>query len=210
MTEDLYGYPTRCKKCHGITECSLNVRPFYKLGGDTRLMLIGQDPTIFKKQDRVKCVLMLDDPNSQLSRWLKGMFGEHNFDKLTMYATNIVKCTFSQPPSVSPQGGLKFLQPHFENCKEYLLTEIQQYKPTLVMTLGEPAHKLFRSMFKDPDKIDKAMKKAFTGKFIPVELESTKFSYSPCLHIKTFRVAETYGQGVTKFKEGLIEFFLRG
>lgn len=214
MSEDLYGYPTKkcakCAKCHGVSDCTLDVRPYYKSGGDTRLMLIGQDPTIFRKQERVKCVLMLDDPNSQLSRWLKGMFGEHNFGKLTIYATNIVKCTFSQPPSVSQQGGLKFLQPYFENCKEYLLTEIQQYQPTLVMTLGEPAHKLFRSIISDMDRIDEAMKFAFTGNFVPVMVGSTEFSYSPCLHIKTFRVAETYGQGVSTFKEGLTGLFERG
>lgn len=207
MNEDLYGYPIEeCTKCQGITGCTLNVRPYFKSGGDTRLMLIGQDPTIFRKQERVNCVLMLDDPNSQLSRWLKGMFGAHNFDKLTIYATNIVKCTFSQPPSITQQGGLKFLLPYFEHCKKYLLTEIQQYKPTLVITLGEPAHKLFRSMINEQDKIDEAMKLAFTGHFVPIKVGNSEFSYSPCLHIKTFRVAETYGQSVTKFKEGLKGF----
>lgn len=210
MREDLYGYPAKCKKCHDITDCTLNVRPYFKSGGDTRLMLIGQDPTIFRKQERVNCVLMLDDPNSQLSRWLKGMFGEYNFDKLTIYATNIVKCTFSQPPSITQQGGLKFLQPYFEHCKEYLLNEIQQYNPTLVITLGEPAHKLFRSMINEQDKIDESMKLAFTGDFVPVKVGNSEFSYSPCLHIKTFRVAETYGQSVIKFKDGLTGVFERG
>lgn len=207
MEDNLFGYPIECKKCHTFSDCSLNVKPYYKQGGDKRLMLIGQDPTIFGKQERVKKVLMLDDPNSNLSRWLRGMFGRDRFNDLTIYATNLVKCTFSKPPSLSNGGGLRFLKPHFQNCKEHLKSEIQQFQPTLVMTLGEPAHVLFRSLLEEPDKIHGDMKNAFTGDFVPLTVGRVEFSYSPCLHIKTFRVAETYGERVGKFKESLKHTF---
>ena len=47
------------------------------------------------------------------------------------------------------------------------------------------------------------MKEDFKGEFIEAKVNGIKFFYSPCLHIKTFRVAETYGQSVLDFKKSL-------
>ena len=88
MDEYIFGYPKSCKKCTNISasEPKLQVAPFYRLKGQLRLMLIGQDPTIYRKPERVKHVLMLDQPNGQLSRWLKTLLGKKNYDSLTLYA----------------------------------------------------------------------------------------------------------------------------
>jgi hypothetical protein len=48
---------------------------------------------------------MLNEKNSQLTRWLRGIFGDNNIDDLTIYATNLVKCTFPNPPSTNDEGG---------------------------------------------------------------------------------------------------------
>jgi len=37
---------------------------------------------------------MLDEENSPLKRWFEGMFCEKKFDGFTVFATNLVKCTF--------------------------------------------------------------------------------------------------------------------
>jgi hypothetical protein len=71
-------------------------------------MFVGQDPT---RSERVKSVLMLDDKNSQLMRWLKGLFDD-KFSCIDIYA-NIVKCSINYPPSTQAQGGLKFLKEFF-------------------------------------------------------------------------------------------------
>ena len=170
-------------------------------------MFIGQDPTIFKGPERVKYVLMLDEPNSQLSRWFRDLIGHQSYDSLTVYATNLVKCTFAKPPSTMREGGLKFLQPYFQNCKDYLSDEIAKFKPTCVLALGEPAHKLFSSMLDNRDVIPITMQGAFTGQFIKARLSGMEFDYSPCLHIKTFRVAEVYGESVKTFKDRIKEYF---
>ncbi|KUO49805.1 MAG: hypothetical protein APF76_00750 [Desulfitibacter sp. BRH_c19] len=198
-----FGYPTRCNACISISECELKVQPYFKNGGHIKLMLVGQDPTIFKKPERVKHVLMLDQENSQLSRWLKGIFGLKTFSNLTIYATNLVKCSFLEPPSLKDKGGLSFLKPHFENCKEHLKKELSLYRPTLVLTLGGPTHKLFRTALDDPEKAKETMKESFSGSFLRVRVNGFEFDYSPCLHIKTFRVAEVYGDSVKIFKGGL-------
>ena len=94
----------------------LKVQPFYQKAGTFKLMLIGQDPTIFKKPERVKKVLMLKEENGQLKSWLKKLFGSKNFDKMTIYATNMVKCSFTRPPFMMPSGGYNFLRPILIYC----------------------------------------------------------------------------------------------
>ncbi len=210
MDEYSFGYPKQCTKCVSLSKdsLSLRVKPYFKKGGELRLMLIGQDPTISRKPERVKYVLMLDQENGQLSRWLRGeVFGEDNFRSLTLYATNLVKCSFTRPPSTARRGAFEFLQPYFQNCKDYLAEEISEFQPALVLTLGETAHKLFVETLDDSDNIADSMQGAFTGEFFKARFRGVEFDYSPCLHIKTFRVAEVYGESVKKFKEGLTAYF---
>lgn len=208
MTDDSYsfGYPRQCNRCAAFSTCtvSLQVAPYYRSGDGLRLMLIGQDPTIRRKAERVKHVLMLDQTNGQLSRWLKTLFGAKRFEALTLYATNLVKCTLGVVPSNATSGGLKFLKPYFENCRTYLVQEIKQFKPDVVLTLGEPAHILLAEQIDNGKNIPQSMKQSFTGQFFRVKLDDVEFDYSPCLHIQTFRVAETYGDRVKLFKTGLL------
>jgi len=184
----------------------LRVRPYFRKGAEVRVMLIGQDPTISEKPERVEYVLMLDQERGALTRWLREeVFGKKYFDSLTLYATNLVKCGFRELPS--RLGGLKFLRPYFENCKVHLAEEISRLQPTLVLTLGEPVHQLFMTTLDNRDNIAEDMKEAFTGRFVKAKFRGMEFDYSPCLHIKTFRVAETYGEKLKRFKRGLADYF---
>lgn len=205
-----FGYPNTCDLCKGIDECNLVVRPFYekRVESDIRLMLIGQDPTILKGKDRVKTVLMLDEKNGQISRWLRDVFGDQ-FNKVSIYGTNIVKCMFEFPPSRDVKGGLKYLTPFFANCQKYIVKEIVSYRPHLVVTLGEPTHMLFRTILDQKD-IPIKMQQAFTGKLIRTSVQGVPFDYTPCLHIKTFRVADVYGKAVGNFREGLTSYLNKG
>ena len=210
MTDNFsFGYPKQCVRCASLSksEIALRVAPHYKEGNGLRVILIGQDPTIFNQPERVSEVLMLNEPNAQLSRWLKKMFGKANFQALTLYATNLVKCSFAKPPSISGEGGLKFLKPYFQNCKDYLAEELLNFKPKFVLTLGEPTHKLFVSILDNQNDIPGSMQAAFTGQFIKAKFDGLEFDYSPCLHIKTFRVAEVYGDSVQRFKQGISAYF---
>ncbi len=166
-------------------------------------MLIGQDPTIFIKKERVKKVLMLDEENSQLNRWLERMFCREKFNDFTVYATNLVKCTFPKPPST--YRGKYFLKPYFENCMTHLEKEVLNFRPNLVLSFGEPAHRYFSTMFDNRNEIENSMKLAFgkEEKFFKARINGFEFSYSPSLHIKTYRVAETYGKKIEKFKLSL-------
>lgn len=201
-----FGYPETCNTCETLGDSgrSLKVKPFYKPGGSFRLVIVGQDPTIRRSPERVTHVLMLDQPQGQLSRWLRGLLGSA-FDHATIYATNVVKCSFSRPPSEMEPSGLSFLRPYARNCRTYLAQEVAAFQPSLLLTLGEPSHILFREALDDPDIVPDRMQEAFTGTFRQVSIEGVRFNYSPCLHIQTFRVAETYGPLVAQFKAGLRE-----
>jgi len=207
-----FGYPVGCANCNNFEEKPRHldkIDPYYQSGDKIRLMLIGQDPTIFDDPDRVSTVLMLNETsgrNAQLRRWLeRELFGADNFGKIELYATNLVKCQFPSPPSKNQVGALKFLKPRFEYCKIHLFKEVERYKPELVLTLGESAHKLFSNELEVLEgDLEHTMKGDFTGKFIKVKLGKTYFEYSPCLHIKTFRVAVTYGKQIFEFKSGLL------
>jgi hypothetical protein len=50
------------------------------------------------------------------------------------------------------------------------------------------------------------MQGAFTGNFIQAKVGDVAFDYSPCLHIKTWRVAEVYGDSVKRFKKGVTKY----
>jgi uracil-DNA glycosylase family 4 len=208
-----YGYPIECKDCAIFESKPKNlsrIDPFHKTGKGLKLLLIGQDPTIFEEPDRVNTVLMLNETkgrNGQLRKWLeRELFGVENFNKIEIYATNLVKCQFDSPPTLSKGGALKFLKPRFNFCKKHLEKEIENFKPDVVLTLGESAHKLFFKEIKITEgELKGKMKNDFTGKFIQAKFGDIEFSYSPCLHIKTFRVAETYGKQVYDFKNGLNE-----
>ena len=190
-----FGYPRECHKCVGCSKTvHLQVKPYLQECGSTRVMLVGQDPTISRNPERVTHALMLNERNSQLRRWLVDLLGEENFNSATLYATNVVKCSFASPP-----GTLRVLEPYFDSCKHHLLNEITKFQPQILLTFGESTHRLFISTgdFKEP------MKDAFTGMFQEARLKGTRFQYSPCLHIKTFRVADIYGKRIQPFRVSL-------
>jgi uracil-DNA glycosylase family 4 len=210
-TREKYGYPLCCNKCTQLGDEPRRlseIEPFHKDGSAIKLMLIGQDPTIIKDPERVNTVLMLNEisgRNGQLRKWLETeLIGKGNFDSVEIYATNLVKCQFSKPPSQS--GGKTFLEIRFKNCKSYLYSEIEKYKPTLILTFGEPAHFLFSKELKVLNgQLKSKMKNDFNGNFVRAKINNTEFDYSPCLHITTFRVAETYGDSIKEFKSKLAE-----
>jgi uracil-DNA glycosylase len=200
-----FGYPEQCDRCKNLPYIKLKLpRPYHNNATSSKkVMLIGQDPYIYRDSDRVECVLMLDQGNGQLARWLKDVLGEHSFQEVELYATNVVKCPVKRETSISQTRVLSLLQPCFNNCKSYLAKEITNFKPTIVLTFGEPAHKLFISILDNSDVFKGSMKEAFTGEFIKASIRTVSFQYSPCLHIRTYRVADTYGKKVEEFKYNL-------
>jgi len=199
---DSYEY-CNCKKCqeHDTSYNPNPIESYSHLGtGTPRIMLIGQDPTIRRNQDKVKKALMLDMPKSSLSRWIKEIFGEDNFKNYAIYATNAVKCILKK--FASDNGGSEYLLPMFINCKKYLEKEIELFKPEYIFTFGEPCHQLFLYMLdKDEEKLKEKLRSSFGENFREIKFKDCTFRYSPILHIHTYRVADGFGDKMKKFKE---------
>ena len=204
ISDRRYGYPGSCSDCHSYRfdiPLKLSVAPYF--GGEDnsfKVMLVGQDPTIRKNSGRVKKVLMLDDPKSQLSIWLSTqVFDLTLYKSLNIYATNLVKCTFDQQPPIS------ILKKCFQNCRKYITDEVLRYRPHLVLTLGNSSHEFFVDLLENKSDFTNTMQGDFSGVFKEGRLSTFRFRYSPCLHIHTFRVADVYGSRVKKFKTELKE-----
>lgn len=144
---------------------------------------------------------MLNKDNGSLSRWLKDLIGKDNLNNITIYATNAVKCILEKFPSGEDKP-IEYLMEYYDNCKDYLRNEIIRYKPDILLSFGETTHTLLRSILDSPEEVEEKMKKAYDGKFRTVSVNGNNFKYSPCLHIKTYRVAETYGKKVEQFQIG--------
>jgi len=191
-----FGYPSGCNDCASLEKCEFATMPHIRENpGKKKLMLIGQDPTIRDRTKKVEEVLMLNKKGSQLYRFINDIFA----DNFQIYATNVVKCKLSEKLFDRTEGGYKFLKPYFDKCKKYLMIEIATYKPDFIITLGESAHQLFCELIDKSTPINRKMKTAFDGTFKKIRIRDLETDYSPLLHIKTYRVAITYGDKVKAF-----------
>jgi len=167
-----FGYPPS-SLCDG-SQCQYVVRQAFYKPGDIpfKIMLIGRDPRINKGAiERVTSVFMLNDPTSNLARWIRGkVIPTDIFDRVTIYATNVVKCTLNHKPD-DP-----LLIKHFKNYQNSLREEFENYKPNLVLAFGKLAHRLVsETLFEE---VPSLFVDAFTGDFHVID----NVLYSPCLH----------------------------
>jgi uracil-DNA glycosylase family 4 len=189
------GYPNNCNVCakdkvnadlfEGTPE--LTTRPFK--GTDPIVFLVGQDPTVTKRE--INTVLDLENSDGLLSKYLVGKILTPAGLKLDdVYATDLIKCRFPHnqtPRSIAKKHGIKmveYLKPFFQNCRKWFLEEVQEMKPKILVSLGEPVHQLLVEDF--AWNVPKSMKDAF-GYTYTVKLLDKYIYYVPCIHINTKR-----------------------
>ncbi len=101
-----------------------------------KLIIIGQDPTVRRKESRgnIKTTLNLDKNNS-LKTYIQKVCNILNIDiENEVYATNLYKCFFNFPPADDPSILLR----HFKTWIDILVNEISPFENAIVVTLGEP------------------------------------------------------------------------
>lgn len=196
------GYPASCQLCveqEVRQTClkapiELNCRPFMP-ADSPQILVVGQDPTI--RSAEASTVLMLDRPGNPVYNFIKGkILNPLDLSLDDIAATNAVKCSFpgNRPPnSIARENRLQlrdesrargirvetaFLRPFFDKCAQYLVEEIQELRPRVVLSLGEPCHQLLVTSFGWPIRL--RLKEVFRGSFT-VE---TPFNvaYVPCAH----------------------------
>lgn len=111
--------------------------PVPKIGkGPIKIIFIGQDPTVKRKEsrDKIKTVLNLDKRNS-LYRYLHDIAkGLHCDIEENIYATNLLKCFYEVPPATIPNF-VKLQTPYWIDLLKF---ELKQYPDAKIITLGEP------------------------------------------------------------------------
>ncbi len=103
---------------------------------DTKLIFIGQDPTVRRKESRsdINVTLNLDKRNS-LKTYLNKVCNILQIDiEKEVYATNLYKCFFNFPPA----DDQTILTRHFKVWIDLLINELTTFKNPIVITLGEP------------------------------------------------------------------------
>ena len=106
---------------------------------EIKLIIIGQDPTIRNIQRRkyINTTLNLDK-NGALKTYVENICRELDISIQNVYATNIFKYFYSIPPADTPNVLIK----HKTQNIELLRKEIECYKDSPIITLGEPVLRL--------------------------------------------------------------------
>lgn len=117
--------------------------PPYIGGGEIKLVIIGQDPTVRNPKSRknITCTLNLNKPKSALYRYIDGICSGLGITMENVYATNLFKYFYSTPPAGTPE----VLQSHLESNLKLLKDELSDLNLSTdcpIITLGEPVLKL--------------------------------------------------------------------
>ncbi|MCD8310513.1 MAG: hypothetical protein LUB83_04795 [Prevotellaceae bacterium] len=124
--------------CNEIDYSHDPVLPF-KGNGPIKLVVIGQDPTIRDPQRRadITCTLNLDKKGA-LKTYVESICSGIGLSLDNVYATNLYKYFYSNPPA----GTLEVLQAHLQPNLALLKEELAPYQDCPTITLGEPVLKL--------------------------------------------------------------------
>lgn len=112
-----------------------------------RLIILGQDPTVQRLDDRfkVKKVLNLDRNEKKNNRYIDKLYNyiqricqELGLDiEQDVYATNILKNFFTCPPDLIEKTMNGFIQKAFSSWRDLLIEELSEFEDIPVITLGE-------------------------------------------------------------------------
>ena len=119
------------------TESVLGIPNPFRATGKIKLIILGQDPTVKRKESRysINVVLNLDKPNA-LTRYIQHICQEFNVSFYSnLYATNCLKNFFIQPPA--SLGG-QFLTKASKFWLPLLREELEEFPNIPIVSLGQP------------------------------------------------------------------------
>ncbi len=128
---------------------SLPVIPPFMGKDIINLIIIGQDPTVKNEASRKKitCTLNLDKNNS-LKIYIESICRGLGITLENVYATNLFKYFYKQPPANTPEVLFQHLNPNLNLLK----LELSEFDNIPIITLGEP---VLRLLTFDKDKVRK-------------------------------------------------------
>ena len=113
--------------------------PPYQGDSDIKLIIIGQDPTIKNEKQRSKIKYTLNlDKDGALKRYIEQICKGLGISINNVYATNVFKYFYSEPPAKT----FDVLKKHLEPNIRLLNKELSAFPNIPIITLGEPVLKL--------------------------------------------------------------------
>ncbi|MBP6979031.1 MAG: hypothetical protein PHD61_08035 [Bacteroidales bacterium] len=107
----------------------------YRISSDISLIILGQDPTVKNPTSRDKIEYTLNlDKNGSLKSYVIRICQGLGIAFVNIYATNIFKYFYSDPPAGTPD----ILYAHLEINLALVKEEIAAYPKAKIITLGEP------------------------------------------------------------------------
>ncbi len=120
-------------------DTSLLPIPPFRISNKIKLIILGQDPTVKKPESREKIEYTLNlDRAGALKHYIKKICNQLEIEFENIYATNIIKYFYSDPPART----LSVLKSHLPENLELLKQEIVIYQKCPILILGQPALQL--------------------------------------------------------------------
>ncbi|MDR0982102.1 MAG: hypothetical protein LBM07_02510 [Culturomica sp.] len=128
---------------------NLGVIPPFIGKEEIKLIIIGQDPTVKNEVSREKIKTTLNlDKGGALKNYIEAICKKLGFSLNNVYATNIFKYFYSQPPAKT----MCVLYEHLFKNLELLKEEIANSPNAIIVTLGEPVLQLLTTESKEVKK----------------------------------------------------------
>lgn len=167
-----------------------SVKDFIGKNYDRKMAIIGQDPGITTKNNRVNTVLMLNDKKSRLYRYIsKEILNPLNLSVDETVAFNLIPIQLSSSIlKISQQHKIDFYSFVYQLAEDYyptFLQKLSKYQAEYIISLGKP---VFEFIKRKGNLEIGAIKEVFAQTF-PIYFNKRKFILIPCVHYNSrFRI----------------------
>ncbi|MBA7530566.1 hypothetical protein ES705_22774 [subsurface metagenome] len=182
-----------------------SVKDFIGKNYNHKIAIIGQDPSITTKNNRVvNTVLMLDNKKSNLYKYVsKEILNPFDLSVDEIVAFNLIPIQLSSSIlKISQQRKINFYSFVYQLAEYYyptFLKKLSKYQPEYVISLGKP---VFDFLKQKSNLRTGAIKKVFAQPF-PIYFNKRKFILIPCVHYNSrFRIP--YNSQKEKLKQIII------
>lgn len=181
-----------------------SVKDFIGKNYNHKIAIIGQDPGITTKNNRVNTVLMLNDKKSRLYRYIsKEILNPLNLSVDETVTFNLIPIQLSSSIlKISQQQKINFYSFVYQLAEYYyptFLKKLSKYQPEYVISLGKP---VFEFLKLKGNLRTGEIKKVFAQPF-PIHFNKRKFILIPCVHYNS-RFRKPYDTQKEKLKQIVI------
>ena len=127
--KDLYAQAQKCTRCTALANTRKSV-VFGAGNADAELMFVGEAPGASEDEQGLPFV-------GRAGKLLDQLLGEIGMERKQVFICNTLKCR--------PPGNRDPVPLEIENCRDYLLRQVELIEPTVICTLGNFSTKLLRA-----------------------------------------------------------------